>query len=148
MDPAREIENLLHLYAERMDAGDFEGVGALFERAAYGAEGGDAVHGAAAVSRLLAAQVRRYEDGTPKTRHLVTNARIEVDEATGTATARSTFTVLQAVPPRGPGIVVVGRYHDRLVREDGRWRFAERRMAVEQAGDLSLHLRDPGLASR
>ena len=27
-DPAREIENLLHLYAERIDAGDLEGLAA------------------------------------------------------------------------------------------------------------------------
>ena len=29
-DSAREIENLLHVYAERMDAGDLEGVADLF----------------------------------------------------------------------------------------------------------------------
>ena len=31
MDSAREIENLLYTYAERIDAGDLDGVAALFE---------------------------------------------------------------------------------------------------------------------
>ena len=30
IDSAREIENLLHLYAERIDAGDLDGVAELF----------------------------------------------------------------------------------------------------------------------
>ena len=33
MDSARAIENLLYTYAERIDAGDFDGVAALFEHA-------------------------------------------------------------------------------------------------------------------
>src|SRR4029450_9181130 len=35
-------------------------------------------------------------DGVPRTKHVITNLTIEVDEAAGTATARSYFTVLQA----------------------------------------------------
>src|ERR1700722_3446836 len=52
-----------------------------------------------------------YADGTPRTRHLVTNTIIEVDESAGRATARSYNTTLQQVPGAG------GRDHrDRAVR--------------------------------
>jgi len=38
-DGAREIENLVYTYAERLDAGDLDGVAALFADATEGAAG-------------------------------------------------------------------------------------------------------------
>ena len=101
IDSARRIENLLHTYAERIDAGDLDGVAALFTHGRiHGEEGGGpetVFEGAEAVRRLYGFSTRIYEEtGTPRTKHVTTNAIVEVDDEAGTGTARSYFTVLQA----------------------------------------------------
>lgn len=136
-----EIERLLHTYAERIDAGDFAGVGALFAageiRAGTAASG---IRGADAVGGLYAASVRLHGDGTPRTKHVTTNVVVDVDEDAGTATVRSYFTVLQQLDDFPLQVIVAGRYHDDFVRADGAWRFAVRRIHVDLQGDLSRHL--------
>ena len=92
-DPAREIENLLYTYAERIDAGDLEGVADLFAHGRITAsadampeltfEGRDRVLG------LYRASTRIYDDGSPHTKHVTSNSIIEVDEAAKTASARA-----------------------------------------------------------
>lgn len=140
-DSAREITDLLHEYAARIDAGDFAGVGELF---AHGSLAGQ--RGSARVQALYEATTRRYDDGTPLTHHAVGNVRVRVDEEAGTASASSYFTVTQATPTLPLQIVVTGRYADTFQRRDGVWCFAERVMQVDQVGDVSQHLLiDPAL---
>lgn len=136
-----EIEHLLYAYAERIDAGDFAGVGALFADGEIraGADG-PSCRGAEAVRELYAATVRLHADGTPRTKHVTTNVVVAVDESAGTATARAYFTVLQQLDDFPLQTIVAGRYHDDFRRVDGRWRFAVRRMYVDLQGDLSRHL--------
>ena len=89
-DAAREIENLVYTYAERLDAGDLDGVAALFAHGRIcGVEDGPpetVFTGAAGVRQMYEMATRLYDDGTPKTKHLTTNVRSDVDEAAGTAT--------------------------------------------------------------
>ncbi len=142
MDDSRtEIEHLLYAYAERIDAGDFAGVGALFaDGEIRAAERGPSFRGAEAVRELYAATVRLYADGTPRTKHVTTNVIVHVDEAAGTATARSYFTVLQQLEDSPLQVIVAGRYHDAFRCVVGAWRFEVRRMFVDLHGDLSRHL--------
>jgi 3-phenylpropionate/cinnamic acid dioxygenase small subunit len=135
------IAALVYGYAERIDAGDLAGVAALFEQAVYRSERGGRYEGVAAVRDVLTRRVKLHDDGTPRTKHVTTNLVVEVDAAAGTATARSVFTVLQqtAAIPLQP--IVAGRYHDRFVRDGGRWRFAERVIYMDLVGDLRDHLR-------
>lgn len=140
MSPEQAIANLIHLYAERIDAGDFAGVGRLFAEAEYGGEGGG-VRGAPAVEALLRGMVRTYDDGTPRTRHVTTNLIVEVDERGSAATARSVFTVFQSLPGRGIEPIASGRYHDDFELTPDGWRFRSRRMLLDHTGDLSRHLR-------
>jgi hypothetical protein len=142
VDAAQEIANLIFAYAERMDAGDLAGVGSLFEHARYGAGEGPLAPGEI-VERLNRELVILHEDGTPRTKHVTSNLAIEVDEAAGTANARSIYTVFQQVGETPLQPIVAGRYHDRFERAGGRWRFAERRIFVDLVGDLSRHLRKP-----
>ena len=145
-DSSRAIENLIAEYAERIDAGDFAGLGRLLRHASIGAVGEEgSLTGADAVERLFAATTRRYEDGTPKTRHVTTNIWMEVDEEAGLAASRSSFTVLQAVPGLALQPIVVGRYEDRFARVGSSWRFAERRFRIDLWGDVSHHLLDAGV---
>ena len=100
-DSARLIENLLHTYAELIDAGDLDGVADLFAHGRIlGQEGGGpetVFEGREGVRKLYGFSTRIYEDtGTPRTKHVTTNAIIDVDEEAGTGTCRSYFTVLQA----------------------------------------------------
>jgi ketosteroid isomerase-like protein len=143
-DAAREIENLLYTYAERIDAGDFEGVADLF---AHGrilgtpdATPAQTFAGRERVLEMYRASTRRYADGTPKTKHINTNAIIEVDEAANTASARSYFTVLQKVDDHPLQAIISGQYRDSFQKLDGRWWFDERIMIVDLVGDLSRHL--------
>jgi 3-phenylpropionate/cinnamic acid dioxygenase small subunit len=145
MDSAREIENLLYTYAERIDAGDFDGVAALFEHAViYGQQDGPPetrFHGVEGARRIYEMSTRRYpDDGTPKTKHLTTNLIVEVDDEAGTATCRSYFCVLQATPALPLQPIVSGRYHDTFQRIEGRWWFATRTIFMDLSGDLSQHL--------
>jgi len=139
-DARGEISNLIFSYAERMDAGDLSGVARLFEHAVYRAANGPPLD-SADVERVNRELVILHEDGTPRTKHLTTNLRIELDEAAGTATCRSYFTVLQGVAGAPFQPIVAGRYDDRFEYASGAWRFAERRIHVDLVGDVSRHLR-------
>ncbi|MCC3311859.1 nuclear transport factor 2 family protein [Nocardia africana] len=136
----RAIERLIADYALLVDQGDFGGVGALFAAGSFGGSGAR-IEGSGAVEKMLSATVIRYDDGTPRTKHLVTNLVIEVDEDRDTATARSYFTVLQATPDLPLQPIVSGRYADRFHRTDGTWAFAERAVTMDLIGDVSHHLR-------
>lgn len=143
MSAYHEIYVLLYSYAERIDAGDFDGLAQLFEHAEITFEGFDQVRkGSDEVRALYEASTRRYpDDGTPKTKHVVTNVIVDIDATGDAATSRSYFTVLQAVPGElALQPVVAGRYHDRFERVDGTWRFAARHMMVDLMGDVSHHL--------
>ncbi len=142
MDAHTAIAQLVYGYAERIDAGDLDGVAELFAAGRVTAEGSDAVRaGRDDVLEMYRRSTRIHDDaGTPKTKHVTTNLIVEVDEATGTAQARSYFTVLQATPELTLQPVIAGRYHDRFERCEGTWRFAERHIICDLFGDLSHHL--------
>ena len=142
MSDARwDIAALVHTYAERIDAGDFEGVADLFTHAEV-VGGGVARRGRDEVLAMYEESTRRYEDdGTPKTKHVTTNLIVDVDDDGGRAVGRSYFTVLQAVPGAlALQPIIAGRYHDEFERVDGTWRFRRREMLVDLVGDLSRHL--------
>jgi hypothetical protein len=85
-----------------------------------------------------------YPDGTPRTKHVVTNPIIEVDEAAGTATCRSYYTVMQHTDEFPLQPIVAGRYHDRFQRVDGRWRYSFRDYSLmDMVADVSHHLSRP-----
>ena len=144
MDDARHIENLLYDYAERIDAGDYAGIGELFAHGRiWGMEDPplEAVfEGADAVRGLYEWSTRRYEDGTPKTHHIITNARIEVADDGQTASSRAYYCVVQSTEALPLQPIITGRYHDTFHRVDGAWCFDTRLMIVDQTGDLSHHL--------
>jgi 3-phenylpropionate/cinnamic acid dioxygenase small subunit len=142
---AREIENLIYTYAELIDAGDLDGVAALFAHGRIcGVENGPpetVFTGTAGVRHMYEMATRLYEDGTPKTRHHTTNVRIDADEDLGTATGRAYYLVTQATPELPLQVIVTGHYHDTFHRIDDTWWFDSRTMFVDQIGDMSHHLK-------
>lgn len=144
-DPAREIENLLHTYAERIDAGDLEGVADLFARGRIAASPEAppdlTFEGRERVLALYRGSTRIYDDdGTPHTKHVTTNSIIEVEDGASSASARSYYTVFQQVGDMPLQPIITGRYHDTFHLLDGRWWFDTRIMLVDLVGDLSRHL--------
>ncbi|HLY39517.1 MAG TPA: nuclear transport factor 2 family protein [Candidatus Binatia bacterium] len=132
------ITALIHGYAERLDGGDLDGVAALFADATYGRAGGPLRRGSADVRAALA--IVKLHDGSPRTKHVITNLVVDVDEARDTASARSYFTVLQATPALPLQVIVAGRYEDRFDRAGGEWRFRARVIHVDLVGDVREHL--------
>jgi 3-phenylpropionate/cinnamic acid dioxygenase small subunit len=139
-DSARAIENLVYAYAERIDAGDLQGVGELFRNGRIQAAPGVVLTGVDEVRTLYEGATRLYDDGTPRTRHMTTNVAVEVDEQAGTASARSCYTVLQQTDELPLQAIIAGRYLDTFHRVDGEWWFDTREMFVDLKGDLSKHL--------
>jgi hypothetical protein len=86
-DAHEQIRNLLGLYCERMDAGDFDGLAELFARGRLADENGNVFcTGAEAMAKMWRGQTMMY-DGSPRTRHVTANPIIEVDEEAGVAAA-------------------------------------------------------------
>ena len=136
---AEAINALIMTYAERIDAGDLDGVAALFAHATWRVPGSvEPLSGSAAVRRVY--DVVILYDGSPCTRHVVTNLVVEPRGA-DRAVARSYFTVFQALPDFPLQPIIAGRYHDAFERVDGTWRFADRLILSDLIGDLSRHLR-------
>ena len=132
------VTELLYRYAELIDAGDFDGVGALLGRGNF-----MGVPGAEKIAKLFATTTRRFPEhgNTPRTRHLVLNPIVEVNA--DTASARSTFCVVQQTETVPLQPIVVGRYSDAFARDPevpAGWYFTERTVDVQMIGDVSDHL--------
>jgi 3-phenylpropionate/cinnamic acid dioxygenase small subunit len=130
-----EVNELLYRYAELIDAGDFDGVGALLGRGNF-----MGVSGAGRIAKLFATTTRRFPEhgNTPRTRHLVLNPIVDVDG--DSATARSTFCVVQQTETVALQPIVVGRYADTFARDSTGWHFTERTVDIQMIGDVSDHL--------
>src|SRR5574337_862106 len=97
-DERTAIETLIYAYAERLDAGDFDGVADLFAQATVRTDGRPAVRrGRDEVRRMYDSAVQLH-DGSPCTKHVTTNVVIDLAPDHMTGSARSYFTVLQARP--------------------------------------------------
>jgi hypothetical protein len=141
VDAAQAVRNRLGEYCERMDLGDWPGVGALFAHGALADEHGTVLAAGADAVEAFYRSGTQLHDGTPRTKHLVLNTILEVDEDAGTASARSSYLVLQQPPGGELRPIITGRYSDAFERAEDTWRFTERRFLVDLVGDLSSHLR-------
>ncbi|MCB2061135.1 MAG: nuclear transport factor 2 family protein [Novosphingobium sp.] len=133
-----QIANLVYRYAECIDSGDLEGAAALFTHARIKTGLGEI--GSEELLAMWRKGIILYE-GVPRTKHVITNPIIEVDEAAGTATCRSVYTVIQRTGDAPLQPVICGRYHDRYVRgEDGNWRYDYRDYSlIDLIRDMSRH---------
>ncbi len=135
------VTELLYRYAELIDAGDFDGVGQLLARSTFAGTRSQSTSGAETIAKLFAMTTRRYPDhgNTPRTRHLVLNPIVEVSPER-TATARSTFCVVQDTETVPLQPIVVGRYYDAFTCDESGWYFTARQVEVQMVGDVSAHL--------
>ena len=140
MDAAIAIPNLLYRYADHIDGGRLEDAAAMFDHGAL-IVGGQDIRGREASVAMWRSWLKLYEDGTPKTRHIMTNPIIELSQDGASATCQSQWTVIQATPDLPLQVIASGRYHDRLARVDGQWVFLERRYGqVDVTGNMGAHI--------
>ncbi len=91
--------------------------------------------------RSTRATTRRYEDGTPRTKHVMTNVMVDVADDGRAASSRSYFTVLQAVPGElALQPVIAGRYRHTYTFAENRWRVATMHIIIDLTGDLGHHM--------
>ena len=137
------ILNLLYRYAELIDSGDLDGAARLFRHAkvtVLGRTGPTQVDEGGLLS-IWKRTIRLYDDGTPRTKHVITNPIVEVDVEGAVATCRSYYSVLQQVDDFPLQVVAAGRYLDDLELVDGVWRYSHRDYTLfDLQGDLSRHL--------
>jgi hypothetical protein len=136
----RAILALLVAYSERMDAGDFDGVGRLFARATLrnSRDPATVVARGPEIADLLERTIRLH-DGLPGEQHLTTNVIVTVDPDGRRATARSVYTVVMAAPELPLQVTGNGRYEDEFARDNDGWHFVDRLFVQELQGDQSAH---------
>ena len=113
------IRRVIALYGQLLDAKRFDDWGALFTPDAVFTVWGRTYRG----RREIVAEIGGMQPEAPG-KHVVLQPVIDLD---GDAHARAwTDLTALATTDRGIAIATMGRYHDRLVVHEGRWRFAER----------------------
>ena len=113
----RAIERLIISYAALNDAGDWDGVAALYlpdGRMSRPTAPDVFITGRETILAAFRARPLRT------TRHVVANIRVTVEGDTATATSQILLFTAPATPP------LVGSYNDKLARTAEGWRFAER----------------------
>jgi len=140
-----EVVALLARCAELLDAGDFVGLGELFgDGTLSGPDGMPFARGSDEVTQFFTTNTLLH-DGSPRTKHVVTTTHVE-ERDDGSVLARSSYVVFQSAPDFPLQPIVTGRYVDTLRRVGGALAFSDRRFFVDREGDLTRHLRRPGIA--
>ena len=129
MDDLERIRRLLALYAQLLDSGRLEDWGELFAQDATFSFQGRTLRGRDEIVREIGGMQPGPERAV---KHLLLPSVIDL-RSDGTALAWTDMTVLATGPDRELRVATMGRYHDRLLRVDGRWRFRERVLVF--AGD-------------
>jgi len=143
MTPSDEIRNLLFRYCEMIDSGDVEGLVELFADAVVSGFGSTREwRGRDEIRAMYSSGDRRERtSGGRATKHITTNALIEVDEEARTARSRSYWVLLVSTSADDPiRPILAGRYHDTFACIDGRWRFTKREYLVDLTGAESSAL--------
>ena len=141
-DDRYAIQALLTTYAECVDAGRFAEAAAMFEDATYRVERADgsepsSCRGTAEVEEFMAGTLL-YPDGTPRTKHVMTNVDIHLDGER--ASSRCYATVFQQTDELPLQPIASGCYLDRFALVGGEWRFSERVITGFLLGDRSHHV--------
>jgi len=126
-----EIAAIVHRYAELLDGGDVEGVVALFSRATWrSAVTGTVLRTPDELRAVYSSLVP--DDGPIRTRHLMHNLVIEMEDGADAAAARCSYTVLEGGDPGAAvRILLVGRYEDQYARDAGGWHLTDRLFHVD-----------------
>jgi hypothetical protein len=142
-----EIRRIILSYPELSDRGDLDGMGSFLGGVRRGRPETPAeeltVRSAGEAAALYRDNVIYYPDGTSHARHLITNVDVDLADDGESATARSTYLVLQATDGFPLQPICAGGYGDTFVRDAGVWKMTIRTEWMNLKGDLSRHARTP-----
>lgn len=138
MDSEKEILHLMNEYCFAIDSGDLAAFGSLFAHAEWIAEGKKP--GKESANNLII-----YADGTPRTKHMMSNIDLEIDEINARAVGHCYVTVWQQTDDFPLQAIFAGDYFDEFERVEGKWRFSKRELRHSLIGDMSAHLKVPSL---
>src|ERR671919_75185 len=94
-----EIERLMFSYARCVDRADWDGLAELFAKARVRTNASeDVVDGGDAIAALWRDVNKVHEDGTLRTRHLLTNLMFDIDDEAGHAVVDAYYMVFQQTP--------------------------------------------------
>ena len=141
-DSRYHITHLINQYGFTIDTGDLQSFAALFADGVWEVEGSEPCVGSQQVLDALAT-VRIYDDGTPRTKHVISNLDLAIDEAGDSAQSQCYITLFQQTDDFPMQAIFCGHYFDEFVRIDNRWRFSHRLIKNMLVGDLSAHHADP-----
>ena len=131
-DSRGAIQNLLYIYAELLDSGNIAGLADLLADAEITVEAGEDVRAERVGTYRGRDEIFAFYGGNApgtgsgKFLHVTANSIIEIDDAAGSATARSYYTVLYPDADGRLAVIVAGKYRDRFIRGPSGWRFAAR----------------------
>jgi SnoaL-like domain len=140
MSDESAITALVHSYALLLDQGEMDAVAALFEHATWRSDpNGPVLRGSKEVTPVY--EKLKTNQGSPRTKHLLTNLTVNVDPGGSTAYSHCYWTVLQNVEPlRTIEIILSGQYADTFEKVGGTWRFTDRLIKVDFTGNSSAHV--------
>ena len=141
MSAREEIVHLMNRYVFTFDTGDINEFAELFEHGEWAVEGTPSRLGKQGALDMFA-NIKLYADGTPKTKHLMSNVDLRIDETAGTASSECYITVLQQTPNFPLQTIFCGHYFDNFERVGDHWRFAKRVIRSPLVGDLSAHVKE------
>ncbi len=124
-----EIEKLFYRYARGFDEFNLDELVECFTEDARFFSGGW-IEGRAAIHAALTERRQMRADDGQLPRHLNTNISIEL-KSEDEADVYSYFSLVVS-SREGISIDVVGTYEDKLVRQDGRWLIASRRITRDE----------------
>ena len=144
-------EDIMMRYAEGIDTGDIESVGALFAKGELAMPDGTTLVGVGEVTEHYTnliifydaeGNVVPYERGqcTPRTRHVISNLRFDFNNAVNRVDVRSYFTVYQTIDGRNE-IIAGGHYVDDYGLDLTGWHLVRREIFLDNLGDMTHHLK-------
>jgi hypothetical protein len=135
LEDKEAIRELMSAYCFHLDNGEFEQFAALFTVDATFESGPlGKLQGRRAIHDFIAAHVPRAGEG-PARKHCTMNHLIGVD---GSNARADSYIVVLRDSENGIIASLAGRYEDRLVKQDGHWRFQSRKIHFDISGDLGL----------
>jgi uncharacterized protein (TIGR02246 family) len=128
-DPIRRV---LALYPHRHDSRDAEGYASLFAKDGRFI-GASAEHTGRSAIKSFISDAYRSQPANRRTKHLCGNSVIDVHG--DTANAITDFVAYERFGDGPWQVHAIGQYQDRLVLEEGTWRFAERRVVTSPSSN-------------